>query len=150
MALSYHLRMRLLLFVLSLVVLPLQGWAADVMALKMAYGSVNAIHTVADYAYSARAGGQFTTTNLELPRPCTEHAGAAPQGTAVKTPSTMHLSVSHDPCNTGSSCQMCHTVAVLPDTPTMVPPPASHPTQAAGPSLFASAPAALRLKPPIG
>lgn len=139
--------MRILLFIVTMALLPLQGWAADTMALKMAYGHAVAIKSIADDVDNTGAAAKFSSEDPTSPAPCSEHAGMSAQ--AQGDSPGVHHSVSKNHCTSNSCCQVCHTVVALQETGTVTSLALPQPRYAAEPSRFASVTTALRLKPPI-
>ncbi|MEO8121069.1 MAG: hypothetical protein ABI606_17325 [Rhodoferax sp.] len=139
--------MRLLLLALMIALLPMRGWAGDVMTMEMASGQPIAMQNIASTAYSTGARGIFSINSGNSPADCPEHAGAA-MAMNADTP-TPHDPAAQDNCGSCSICQICHTVAltsdVVPDV-NVIPLPLLQPEDGLQ---FASAVAALRLKPPI-
>lgn len=138
--------MRHLILILMIALLPLRGWAGDVMATGMAAEKVqqmqqerSATESIATQAHPAIDTAGF------------DHASAVHVATPAVADCAGHgaevADASH--CDTCSACQACHTVAIADSAPA-VPPTfqAFAPPQAAA-YQFASADAALRQKPPI-
>ena len=125
--------MRHLVLALMIVLLPLRGWAGDVMAVEMASTAI---------AASASAAGTHEITAQAMPD-C--HDQAASHSEADKAVNSDHCGT----CQACQACQACHTVAVSPsplEVAVSFASPQLHTTHAAA---FTSAAAALGQKPPI-
>jgi len=153
--------MRFLVLALMIALLPLRGWAGEVMATEMAASQMSSVHKQAEsainsIAYSARTHWDKATfegqkTSFDAQNPIFEAKDAQT--------SAMHDCEGHAKadevasagahCDSCPACQACHTVALA--TPavdlnltfssrTLLRPAADH---------FASATAALGQKPPI-
>lgn len=129
--------MRLLLVLLTLALLPLQGWAIPRVAPAPAATAAHAINNIADQSIDTWAGGIFCPENQAPHSPCAERTHAA------------HPGVAHGLCQAGACCQMCHAALLLPLADTASGPGRALPVRAAGPRPFASVPAAPLLRPPI-
>ncbi|MGB4118130.1 MAG: hypothetical protein WBK51_16430 [Polaromonas sp.] len=127
-----------------IVLLPLRGWAGDVMAVEMASTAI-AIKSEAVGAHKIAATASFDHQNQAsaatqaLPD-CHEQLASQP---------AIDNTTNNDHCGTCQACQACHTVA-LTHSPIEVAgsftSPQLRPTQAA---VFTSATTALGQKPPI-
>ena len=129
--------MRHLLLVLMIALLPVRGWAVDVMALSMAAGHLNAIENVTAEAIDTRATGQF-----ESEKQATMPADCPMQMQATDSAGTVG-------CHGCNTCQLCMAVVTgYPMTPVGA---ASLPqaTPAIGSISFSSAERAPGFKPPI-
>ena len=129
--------MRHLLLVLMIALLPVRGWAVDVMALSMAAGQLNAIESVTVESVDTRAAGQSESENqAAMPTDCPMQVQAADKAGA---------GVCHG-CNT---CLLC--MAVVTGYPMALAGTASLPQaeQAIGSASFTSAVRAPGFKPPI-
>ena len=108
--------MRVLLFILMLVLLPVRGWMGDAMATGMAVAELHAanstkpaIHSVADQANKTWAKDSFYTNNASMqahsvtgaPSDCAGHAGADDSATADA-----------DHCTPCSACGACHSASM--------------------------------------
>ena len=133
--------MRILLFVVLLLTLPLRGWAGDVMAIRMAthQGFPTQQLVVAE-----------TATPQAPARGVSEHAdcmGHAQTANTQEAPTEAAQGAGD--CNTCSHCQLCFTVAVLlPGLGAAVVPLPQQPAQFQ-PAAFTSADTARGIKPPI-
>jgi hypothetical protein len=136
--------MRHLVLALMIVLLPLRGWAGDVMATEMASASF-AIDKVATSAHETGARGLFDhqnwTTEAEKTVPdCHEQ---------LATQTETNNAATTDHCGTCQACQVCHTVGLSPSPLSLTAsfsPRQLRPTRAAE---FTSAATALGQKPPI-
>jgi hypothetical protein len=139
--------MRLLLLALMIALLPLRGWVGEVMEMEMIAGPPIAIQNIATTAYSTGARGIFSINSRNSPADCTNHAEAA-MDLHADTPAP-HDPAAQDDCGSCDNCQICHSVELTSDVipgVNVIPLPLLQP----GDGLqFASAVAALRLKPPI-
>lgn len=140
--------MRHLVLILMIALLPLRGWAGDVMATQMATqtaSTVAAIETGAARAHELAATASFDHKNqaFEAAQGMPDcHTLAAGQPDADKAASSDH-------CGTCQACQACHTVALSSPTLDVVisfVSPQLRPIRAAA---FTSAVTALGQKPPI-
>ena len=134
--------MRLLILALMIVLLPLRGWAGDVMAVEMSSHSI-AITSGAASAHKMAAATSFDHQNTAVP----DCHGAARSQAGVDQTATGAADEGHSAnCQ---ACQACHALALSP--------PATAvagflsltqllPTRVAA---FTSAAAALGQKPPI-
>ncbi len=136
--------MRHFFLALMIVLLPLRGWAGDVMAVEMASTAV-AIKSGAASAHETSATASFDHKNeafgasQAMPDCHEQLAGHAAQDKAAN----------NDHCGTCQACQACHTVALSPsliEVSASFSSPQLRPTRAAA---FTSAAAALGQKPPI-
>lgn len=139
--------MRHLLLIIMIALLPLRGWASDVMATSMAatraqHISQTATKTIATGAHRTSAKAHFdsravATKSAQIAADCSGHDSGN-----VSFEAATH-------CDSCSACQACHTVAL---SSTSVDATAAFnlstlPRAAA--AQFASAPVALGKKPPI-
>ena len=145
--------MRVFFLALMILLLPLRGWTADVMGVRMATERVsshalptseqhqNAITIVAINDQSTLASADFHhQSSAQTSTDCAGHAADAAVGSGP-------ASDSH--CGACSACQTCHSVAITTvATPVSALISASALQQMVSDS-FASAPAALSQKPPI-
>ena len=141
--------MRHLVLALMIALLPLRGWAGDVMATQMAASAVS-IEAVAIEAGASDAheiGGKasfihqkqmFESSNVTSD--CHAQLGSHPD-TANATNS--------EHCTTCPACQVCHTVALSPPSLDVTISFASPQLGQSSASIFTSADAALGQKPPI-
>ena len=137
--------MHILVLALMIVLLPLRGWAGDVMAVEMASHSF-AIKSGAASAHKTAATTSFDHQNTAVP----DCHGAAKSQAGVDKTATSPADGDHSgTCQACQACLACHTLALSP--------PATAvagflkltqllPTRAAA---FTSASAALGQKPPI-
>jgi hypothetical protein len=109
----YHSPMRMLLFILMLVLLPIRGWMGDAMAtgmalaeLQAAAGPKNAMHSAANQASKLMAGSGFNveTTSRHAVSDCAGHVAAAPTD-ANNTDDADHCT----PC---PACGACHSASM--------------------------------------
>lgn len=126
--------MRHLFLALMIVLLPLRGWAGDVMAAQM---SSTALAQTELAAHHMTHGTPADHATMALHADCAGHEAADGHAGAPEN------------CGTCTACQLCHTVALTPPFPHPAPasltagqPQAPHPH-------FASAERAPGLKPPI-
>ena len=121
--------------------LPLRGWAGDVMATQMASAAI-AVESGAASAHKANASASPNHSNQATPD-CHE---------ALENPAdsdnVQGSAADSDHCGTCQACQACHTVALLPamlEIMTSKNVPQLRPMRSA----YTSAAAALGQKPPI-
>lgn len=134
--------MRLLILALMIVLLPLRGWAGDVMAVEMASHSV-AMKSGAAGPHKMAATSSFDHQNRGMP----DCHGATNGQTGVDKTATTTMGEEHS--GTCQACQACHSVALSPSAlvaASFLDLTQLLPTRAAS---FTSAAAALRQKPPI-
>ena len=141
--------MRHLVLALMIALLPLRGWAGDVMATQMAVSAI-AIESIAIEAGASDAheiGGKasfihqkqmFESSNVTSD--CHEQLGSHPN--TANTTNSEH-------CATCPACQVCHTVALSPPSLDVTISFASPQLGQSSASIFTSADAALGQKPPI-
>jgi hypothetical protein len=130
-------------FVLALMIalLPLRGWVGDAMAMELASETleqpVSAIESGANHAHAMMVAADSDAKTL-MHADCQEHA-----------PSPDDSSQAASDCETCTSCQICHTVALTPTLPQLAAAsvPAARPQAAS--TFFASAERAPGFKPPI-
>ena len=147
---------RLFLFIM-IALLPLRGWMGDVMAVEMASQGMNATKSVATYAHSTGATGQFDGKNAALTQAeCPGHAamavGLAADPVDALAPGDAAGAAddaANGHCNTCGVCQICHTVALANAVALSPPDFTPHPLPFMGSIRFASALTALGQKPPI-
>lgn len=145
--------MRTLLLALMIALLPIRGWLGDAMALEMVRHSLHA-----SPAASSQAATAATAASTVADAHCHEAMEAATAGDGMDTTMAHHAGTQgdstshgtdHQGCGTCTACQVCHTVALggmpMADIVHGAPqaPPPAHAAR------FASAEAALGLKPPI-
>jgi hypothetical protein len=150
--------MRFFLFALMIALLPLRGFAGDVMATEMAiqmaaqHSKQNELHehhadatnTVAGHADHSAASGQMDAHHEVAG---TQAANAALDGCPVHAAAEQcHSSDNHGSCQ---ACQACHTVALSLAFTQVEPVFASSRLPNPAAAQFASAEAALGQKPPI-
>ena len=141
--------MRHIVLALMIALLPLRGWAGDVMATQMAASAISieavVIKTAAVNALEMGEQGSFAhqKQNFEssnAPSDCHEQLGV--HSDTVNASNSEH-------CATCPACQVCHTVALSPPSLNVTisfTSPQAGPTSA---STFTSADTALGQKPPI-
>jgi len=132
--------MRHLLLVFLVAVLPVRGWAADVMTVAMAAQELNAIRIVASSAQSTRVAGQFDTEmQASMPADCPMLASSAPTIDSKASPL----------CKGCTTCQLC--MALVTGYPMMLigAVPLPHATQDITSISFSSAERVPGFKPPI-
>ncbi len=153
--------MRILVFVLMIVLVPLRGWAGDMMATEMAANQVAHTHLQTEAAIESGA----SRARIHLPKATIEGKNSAfgIQNLAFDSKGSqtaaMHDCEGHaqasatvtadSDCDSCSTCQACHTLALTPPagslsqtfSPLTLPRPAA--------AHFASATTALGQKPPI-
>ena len=88
--------MRRVFLILMIALLPVRGWAADMMGVVMAAQELSAVHSVADSGSEARAG------NPSGAEPAFNMSADCPMG-AIQTPDD-GASDTHQGCAT---CQLC-------------------------------------------
>ncbi|WP_367846304.1 hypothetical protein [Rhodoferax sp. WC2427] len=128
--------MRRFFLILMIALLPLRGWAGEVMAMDILAQHAPAIQKVAAHAHHTVESSTF---DMEMQADC--------HGAAEAAHSDADASTSH--CGTCPLCQMCHTVAAPAPFFAIPTPWLPHAQPTTGPARFASAPAAFALKPPI-
>ena len=136
--------MRYFVLALMIFLLPLRGWAGDVMATQMA-GSAIAIEKVAARAHETGAKASFhhqkQVVNISPAVPdC--HEQVVSHSDTADTPTNDH-------CSTCAACQSCHTVALSPTSPGLTTSFNQPRVGQARATRFTSADAALGQKPPI-
>ena len=136
--------MRYFVLALMIFLLPLRGWAGDVMATQMA-GSAIAIEKVAARAHETGAKASFhhqkQAVNISPAVPdC--HEQVVSHSDTADTPTNDH-------CSTCAACQSCHTVALSPTSPGLATSFNRPQVRQVIASRFTSADAALGQKPPI-
>ena len=136
--------MRRLVLALMIVLLPLRGWAGDVMAVEMASMAIATkseavrapeIGVTAAFDQQNRALG----TTQTLPD-CHVQLAGHPE---------LSKSANNDHCGTCQACQACHTVALSPSSLDVTVSFASPQLRPARAAAFTSASAVLGQKPPI-
>lgn len=136
--------MRYFVLALMIFLLPLRGWAGDVMAIQMA-GSAGAIEKSATRTHKAGVKASFDdqkqVANI-LPAVPDCHDLLASHSGTTDTPINDH-------CSTCAACQSCHTVALSPTSPGPVTSFSQPQVRQANAARFTSADAALDQKPPI-
>ena len=153
--------MRIFLFALMIALLPLRGFAGDVMATEMAIQMAaqhlqqNELHdhhadatkNVADHAGHSAASGPSGQMDAHHDMAGTQEVDAMMDGCPVNVaPGQCHSSDNHGSCQ---SCQACHTVALSLAFTQVEPARASSRLPNPVATQFASAEAALGQKPPI-
>ncbi len=131
--------MRLLLVILTLALLPLRGWATDMLAPDSAQVARIAINSIAHTPINTWARGLFDA----------EHQPSQADAHCAGSAHVAQPNAAHSLCQASSCCPLCQAVFVLPEAPTPSARGPAHPVRAAGPSRFASVAPTLLLKPPI-
>ena len=145
--------MRRLLLILMIALLPVRGWASDVMTVASAAQQMNAIASVADYAIPTRAKAEFdgyfaAKPASSMPWDCPWRAkdvGPAAQD-GIDTASN---SASIRLCNGCNTCQLCMALATGVNLPVVDATVATYPVPLPGNSGFSSANLPPGFKPPI-
>ena len=141
--------MRHLILALMIALLPLRGWAGDVMATQMAASVVFieavAIETGASDTHETGGKASFIhhkqmVESSDVATVCHEQL--------VSHPDTANASNSEH-CTTCPACQVCHTVALSPSSLNVTISFASPQLGQSSASIFTSADTALGQKPPI-
>ena len=136
--------MRYLVLVLMIALLPLRGWAGEVMATQMAASAVaieagaSDAHEIGGKASFIHQKQMFESSNVTSD--CHEQLSSH-QDTSNATNS--------EHCATCPACQVCHTVALSPPSLDVTISFASPQLGQSSASIFTSAVAALGQKPPI-
>jgi hypothetical protein len=137
--------MRHLLFAVLIALLPLRGWVGDAMATQMAAGQIQ--HQQQTQTAS-QAGHAHETVDAAHTGHHEDTAAQALHDCADQTADgNSHSADGH--CETCAACQACHTVALAPAAPSLMPRFSASTLSHPGADPFASADAALRQKPPI-
>ena len=136
--------MRYFVLAIMIFLLPLRGWAGDVMATQMA-GSALAIEKGASRAHETGAKASFhqekQAINISPVVPdC--HEQVVSHSDTANAPTNDH-------CNTCAACQSCHTVALSHTSPEIATSFNRPQVRQVIASRFTSADAALGQKPPI-
>jgi hypothetical protein len=156
--------MRFLVVALMIALLPLRGWAGEVMATEMASNQISQQHEQLDDAIesvAAHARKQGVSATFEGQK--TAFEGQKPTFEAKDTQTAaMHDCEGHakadaaapanaqgDPCASCNICQACHTLAITPMAAVLNPVFTSRSLPLSADTAFASAPSALGQKPPI-
>ena len=136
--------MRHIVLALMIALLPLRGWAGDVMATQMA-GSALAIEKGAARAHETGAKVSFhqekQVINISPAVPDCHEQGVSHSDTTDTS--------TNDHCSTCAACQSCHTVALSPASPGLATSFNRPQVRQVIASRFTSADAALGQKPPI-
>ena len=141
--------MRHLVLALMIALLPLRGWAGEVMATQMAASAVSieavAIETKASDAHETEGKASFIHHKQMV-----ESSDVAPvcHEQLVSHPDTANAANSEH-CTTCPACQVCHTVALSPPSLNVTISFASPQLGQSNASIFTSADTALGQKPPI-
>ena len=161
--------MRHLMLVLMILLLPLRGWAGDVMSTGMAalqLSGLQASHqisplfateNIASHAHDTGAAAHFHSKNADIPasgdlEPVAEAKASHPCGdkqTSAHDGDQADSNVGNADCATCPSCQACHTVALSLTAGKATASFNAVAQPAASAQKFASAHAALSQKPPI-
>ena len=136
--------MRRFVLAFMIVLLPLRGWAGDVMAVEIA-SMVVATKSGAARTHEIGANATFDHQNRALGTPqtlpdCHEQLAGHPEPSKA---------ANNDHCGTCQACQACHTVALSPSSLGVTASFASPQLRPARAAAFTSASAALGQKPPI-
>jgi hypothetical protein len=144
---KYHLSMRFFLLALMIALLPLRSWAGDVMALEMAQQQLVATKSGAVHAISTGATALFSSNATPNDRShCPDHAQANAGGPAATSDSQ---DTAQDHCNTCTTCQVCHSVAMASEVQWQVARQLPHYVPIPSSTAFTSAAPAPGFKPPI-
>ena len=136
--------MRYFVFALMIFLLPLRGWAGDVMATQMA-SSALAIEKVAFRTHETGSKVSFHHQNQAAnisPVVPDCHEQVVSHSDTANAPTNDH-------CNTCAACQSCHTVALSPTSPGLATSFNRPQVREVIAARFTSADAALGQKPPI-
>ena len=152
---------RVLLIIVMIALLPLRGWAGEVMATEMASSQVVRAHAQTEYATELVASGiriNWDTTDLEDKKTAFGAQNPIFETNHTKT-SAMHdcegLAKADEAgpadahCDSCSACQACHTVALSTEAVSLNLTFSSRTLPRPAAADFASAAAALGQKPPI-
>jgi hypothetical protein len=136
--------MRHLVLALMIVLLPLRGWAGDVMAVEVASMAV-ATKIGAAHAHETGATASFEHQNqafeaTQAMPDCHEQLAGHPESDQT---------AGSDHCGTCQACQVCHTVALSPSSLVVTASFASPDLRPVSAAAFTSASTALGQKPPI-
>jgi hypothetical protein len=141
--------MRFLLVALMIALLPVRAWLGDAMAMQTLSGFSETIEIVAISAGNIRAGATFYQDLTALPLPCHATAATPHHASNAATPPEACEHTDCADCHLCPLCQLCHSMvlvlAVAPWPLLALPAQWTHGDQ----TLFASAPRAPHLKPPI-
>ena len=136
--------MRYFVLAFMIFLLPLRGWAGDVMATQMA-GSALAIEKGASRVHETGAKASFhhqkQAVNISPAVPDCHEQGVSHSDTADTQ--------TNDHCSTCAACQSCHTVALSPTSPRLATSFNRPQVRQVIAARFTSADAALGQKPPI-
>ena len=136
--------MRYFVLALMIFLLPLRGWAGDVMATQMA-GSALAIEKGAARAHETGAKASFHHQNQAV-----NISPAVPDcHEQMVSHSDTTDTLNNDHCSTCAACQSCHTVALYPTSPRLATSFNRPQVRQVIAARFTSADAALGQKPPI-
>jgi hypothetical protein len=163
--------MRVVLFALLMILLPLRGWVSDAMATRMAVAELapsahpaHATETVAAQAVKTWAIGTFDAENAVLvahphsqapvAAPSTSHgdadmAMAEPDCAGHAGNAAASADAGGDACGTCSACVACHLPAIQPGNMALQTFSLPCPAPVLARHNFASADTALGQKPPI-
>lgn len=141
--------MRLLLVALMIALLPVRAWLGDAMAMQMVAGPSATLKMAESSASPVKAGATFSLNSETVPLPCHDATSAVGHASDFPTSPTSTDPATHSDCAQCSTCQVCHSVALSPVINLL--PMLAMSTQVVhgGHALFASAPRAPYLKPPI-
>ena len=152
---------RVLLIIFMVTLLPLRGWASEVMATGMASNQIERKHPQPEYAIKLIASNSHinwatayfygSTTNSDAQKPRFEATAAKSTVTSnceghVEADSTVPADAHCDSC---PACQACHTMALSAAAINLNPTFSSRTLPRPAAADFASAIAALGQKPPI-
>ncbi len=130
-----------MLFILLILLLPLRGWVGDAMAMQMVLpgGSPHAADEAShgtEHHQAAQRADHRHGTGVGLSSDCADHAAADAASLD-----------SH--CQTCTTCQVCHTLAINLRTTVLPVSEPAHPLPPLAVQPFANADRAPGLKPPI-
>jgi hypothetical protein len=139
---SYHCAMRQWLVILMIVLMPLRGLAADVMAISMAGPMVGMSHHSAEPVATMQVNGAAALSD------CAEHHGMQPLYAAQPVQDSQAASPNAD-CPTCASCMVCSSAALALAFGWSPVVPLHHATPLPGSTSFSSAAPLPGFKPPI-
>lgn len=128
--------MRLLVLALMIALLPLRSWAGDAMAVELV-------------AQQALAAGHASASPAALDDCHPDHGHAADRGLGHDTSACAQDGPAGTDCDTCTSCQICHSVALAAVLPQAVAPVLPAVAPRSSQPRYASAEPAPGFKPPI-